>query len=402
LLKAAQVAPRKANDLSKDSWTLFTQGQILKYLFKTGDRPHAREQLKRLEKFVEDAIKTSKDRSDGLFLLREFAGCQAAAADFDGAFATVERLRKSGFDGQHGAAYALGKIAEGTEFLKPLEMRRFIRRVAEELEKIKDSKDTYFALSDLAQAQAWLGDYHAARKSALAIGLGGPYLTYDATDGQPYALLRVAIVQMRAGDIAGARETLRLGYECVRKYPTMRIPSERLDQIAQGQIGAGDMQGALMSAMGMKPGERWATLARIAQAQAIAGLPEQARETMSQALDDAGLDPDGRVNRPASPPPGPRRPQYIMGKIAEVQAMAGRTDAALTTARGIKDQGFRGAGLERIVESRARAGELAEALRLTRELDSRRAGLEQFADGLSERLELEQSWRQARCPQQKP
>ena len=189
----------------------------------------------------------------------------------------------------------------GTKSLKPLELQRFVRRLDEEVKQLKDPSYTYFALSDLAKAQARLGDIQSARKSALAIGAGRSLMkgAQNMTDGQPYALLCVAIAELKAGDDPGARETLRLGYESVQRHPSMRGDSGRLQQVARGQVAAGDMEGVLRSANAIERGEKSEILAWIAWAQAVTGPSEPARETMKAALEDAGLDPaNGRVIRP--------------------------------------------------------------------------------------------------------
>src|SRR4051812_34572436 len=77
----------------------------------------------------------------------------------------------------------LAEIGKGTEYLKPPEVRRFVRRISEEIGKLTYASHTYGGLSELADAQARLGDYPAARKSALSIGQGPTATGYDPSDG---------------------------------------------------------------------------------------------------------------------------------------------------------------------------------------------------------------------------
>jgi hypothetical protein len=270
-----------------------------------------------------------------------------------------------------------------------------VRRVVEELDQIKDPAQTYFVLSDLAVAQARLGDFQAARRSAMAIGEPPSSGAYDVAGGQPYALLRIAMRQKEAGDLAGARENLRLGYESVRKHPKMREPSGRLLRIADAQILVGDLEGATRSVEAVKQGERAEVLARIALALAVSGQAEQARNTMDKTLRDAGLDPDdGKPTRPTVTYAPDR-------EIAKLQAMAGLVDAALATARSIRDPFYRRLGLAGVVQSRAQAGDPLDALRLASGLESpddRRMALERLAFGLSARLDLESPRYQAGSP----
>jgi len=384
--KAATAIPKCTGDFAKDHWTLVNLKDLIKHQTRVGDRQHARENRRLLDDLVSEVLKASKIGNAGAILLPELAGAQAATADFDGAFATVERLRSGGPRLEYAVGSALGRIADGTEYLKPLEARRFIRRAAAEMSQLKDPVRTYSCLSDLAEAQARHGDYKAARQSALAIGERKVSPPYDMTDGQPYALLRVAIEQKKAGDLAGARETLRLGYESVRKHSKMRGPSDRLSQIAGAQLFVGDLEGALRSAEAIDRGEKSEILAQVAWAQAVIGQPEQARETMLKALDDASLAPaDGRAIRPSVTFDQDRR-------LARLQATAGYVDTALETTRSIEDPLCRKMGLAAIVESLAAAGDPLKALDLARSLeaaDDRREALEYLAAGLSIRMELE-------------
>ena len=83
-------------------------------------------------------------------------------------------------------------------------------------------------------------------------------------------------------------------------------------------------------------------------------------------------------------------------KIALLQGMAGDVSAGLATARSIQDPLYRTLGLAGVVQSQAQAGDLEEALRLARGLESvedRRAAFEHLADGLSARLQMEQGWK---------
>ena len=154
------------------------------------------------------------------------------------------------------------------------------------------------ALSDLAEAQARLGDIDAAKRSAKAIGEPPFRGNYDMTDGQPYALIRVASVQRKAGDTAGAMQTAKEAFDSVRDHPKMRGRDGADSQVAHVLLASGDLGGALQS-VGAMSGNRSASLAYIARAQAAAGNAAAARTTFDRALTDAGLS----VQNP--PPPNP-------------------------------------------------------------------------------------------------
>ncbi len=171
---------------------------------------------------------------------------------------------------------------------------------------MKSAEQTYFGLGDVALAQARLGDLEAAKQSAIAIGEGPSRAGYDMTDGQPYALLRIATVQLQSGDTAGARATLRDAFRSVREHPDMRGRDGRYIQIASGQVASGDLVRALLSVRAASEisgrataGRRAESLALIAQAQAAAGDHAAATATFARALTDAGLS----VKDPPSPNP---------------------------------------------------------------------------------------------------
>jgi RNA polymerase sigma factor (sigma-70 family) len=397
LRKAVDTVPQATGDFNQDHFTIILLSEAIQSQARTGDREGARETAARLDRFVDEVLKASRIGNADAVILPEVAGAHAATGDYDGAFATLERLRTGGRGRGSTLGDALGKILAGTRYLKPLEARRFVKRVAAELEPIKDAARTSFVLGDLADAQARLGDIEAARRSALAIGEGHRPAGDDMTNNQPYALLRVAMTQKEAGDLAGARETLRLAYESVHKHPKMSGASGRLFQVASGQVAVGDIDGAIRSAAGIEKGQKAETLGTIALAQAIAGRVEEAWATLKQAIEDAQY---GREHSPASqvtPPSGPGfKTMPASDKravvLAMLQSMAGELDQALATARSIGDENWKRWALGAVVKSRAQAGDLREALRLSRGLESpddRRASLEALATGLSDRLELE-------------
>jgi hypothetical protein len=263
------------------------------------------------------------------------------------------------------------------------------------MSKITDPAETYSGLSDLADAQARLGDIEAALNSALSIGEGKSSAAEDLTDGQPWALIRIAMEQKEAGNLVGARETLRLAYESVRKHPKMRGPSGRLFQVAEMQIQLDDLDGALRSVAAVERGRKAETLASIGLAQAITGETEKARSTLKAALQDAEFareHPPGPeiVFRP--PPKGTSLPLEQIRRLAMVQGTAGQIEKALETARSIPDPSWKRWALTDIVLSRAKAGDLPTVLRLALSYQSpeeRRQALENLADGLSARLDLE-------------
>ena len=149
----------------------------------------------------------------------------------------------------------------------------------------------------------------------------------------------------------------------------MRGPEGRLAQVASSQVVCGDIEGALRSAESMPEGRRAMTLAMVARAQAMAGKSEEARKTIDRALADAGVN----VQAPPAPNPEilvsdkvkPYPPSAVaMMQLAEIQAMAGDSAAALKSLSTLNEETYRGRALEQVVAARAAAGDVEGALDL--------------------------------------
>ncbi len=324
------------------------------------------------------------------------AAALAAVGDFEAAFGWSI--------GRENGGNVLGKIADAaSKTLDRDAARRFVQEAAKRLAKMESAEQTYFGLSDVAVAQARLGDLEAAKRSASGIGEGPSRAGYDMTDGQPYALLRIATVQLQSGDTAGARATLRDAFRSAREHPDMRGRDGRYLQVASGQVASGDLVRALFSVRAASEisgrataGRRAESLALIAQAQAAVGDHAAATATFARAMTDAGLS----VKDPPSPNPdlaklpGVRQnmPASERASLAEIQAMAGYVSDALNTIRSIDDQNYQRFALQRVVAARARAGDLASALRLcldeSRTPDERKSALEGLGQGVETRFSL--------------
>jgi hypothetical protein len=318
----------------------------------------------------------------------KIASALAAAGDFEAAFGWSEGVENEG--------NVLGEIADvASETLNPIAGRRFVREAAERLAKLRFAEETYSGFSDLATAQARLGDFAGAKRSAMAIGVGPMRFKNDMSDGQPYALIRVATIQREAGDIAGANQTLRDAFRSVQDHPTMRGRDGRYSQIAYGQIANGDIEGALRSVSAMEePSSQ--ILSHIARAQAASGALAAAQTTFARALNDAGrsaFDPPTPNPKPAKPPAAsPRMSTSERANLAEIQAIAGDIAGALSTLRSDDDEFFRRIALQKVVSARANAGDLAGALQLCQDEPKtpaeRRAALEGLGQGVDTRLSL--------------
>ncbi len=291
LHRAVRALPGVVGDYQGDSRTVDTFARIVQELGGIGAREDARKTVELLLEFSKKFFESSKIGNARDWAAPKIAAALAAVGDFDAAFRWSEGVDMRG--------NVLGEIAvAASKSLGREAARRFVQEAAAQLAKMEWANETYFGLSDLAEAQARIGDVEAAKRSARAIGEGPSRFNYDMTDGQPYALVRVAGVQRQAGDTAGARETLHNGFRSVSDHPQMRGRDGRYLQIASGQIANGDIDGAVRSVEAMA-GKRPEILASIAHAQAAAGDRTASQATFARALADAGLS----VEVPPSPTP---------------------------------------------------------------------------------------------------
>ncbi len=258
LQQAVKAQPGVVGDDHKDRRALGTLADIALEQGVIGAREDAHTTVELLLEFSKKFFDSSRIRNMRDVSAPKIAAALAAAGDFEAAFGWSEGVQNGG--------NVLGSIADAaSRGPNRVIARRFVREAADRLAKIEAADQTYFGLSDLAAAQARLGDLEAAKRSAKAIGEGPSRSGYDMTDGQPYALIRVAAVQHLAGDTAGARDTLREAYRSVIDHPTMRGRDGRLSQIATGQVANSDIDGAVLS-VGAMNGKRSESLALIARA----------------------------------------------------------------------------------------------------------------------------------------
>ena len=280
-----------------------------------------------------------------------------------------------------------GQIAEtASKTLDREAARRFVREAAERLAKMQSADETYFGLSDLAEAQARLGDVEGAKRSAKAIGEGPSRGGYDMTDGQPYALIRSPACSVRPA-IPSGRGTRSRGLSLGERPPA--------DEGATG--------GTFRSPSGRSPTAtsrarrrrlaRWRGSGPRSSRPSPVAMPRRddkaARTTFARALIDA--------RRTAKDPPSPNPELAKMPgvsqnmsasalmELAEIQAMTGDVPGALKTVRSIDDPNYRRFALESVVSARATAGDVAGALRLgldeSKTPEERRSALEGLGRG---------------------
>lgn len=299
LRRAMRAVPGVAGDYDRDDHTVRALAGIAADQAALGDRDEARQTVDRLLEFSRkffESTRVARARSPEAPLIPKLRSAEApqiaralaAVGDFDAAFAWADTDHE---------AEVLGAIAEtASQALGREEARRFVREAAGRLARIKWADETPFGLTNLAEAQARLGDIDGARRSAGSIGEGPTRVADDITGGQVYAFGRVATVQRLAGDLTGARETLRLAFRSIREHPRMQRRDGRYFEVATEQIASGDIEGATRSVEAIEK-DRGEALAALARAYAALGDDAAARTAFARALIDA--------RRTAQNPPGP-------------------------------------------------------------------------------------------------
>jgi hypothetical protein len=345
-----------------------------------------------------DEARRTADRLTALARLRPgedidapvVATARAAVGDFEGAFEKLGAIGRT-------ADMAAGKAAlAAARYLEPDRARRFVAKAVDRLVRPLSADRKGEGLIDLAEAQALIGNFEGAKSSARSIGEGPTPLDIDTTDGRPYAMILIAIVQREVGHSEAARETLREAYRMVIEHPKMLDSEGRLFDVARQQVSSGDLEGALRSAESMPEWRRAEILAMVARSLAIAGKAEDAGPTIARALTAARSDVTATSEaKPAAVPRmGPfTAAAYSIIKLAEIQAMAGDLAGSQTTLRSIEDERSRKYALERVVAARAASGDVKGALDLAikeaRNDRDRAVALRGLAQGVETRLSLE-------------
>ena len=280
------------------------------------------------------------------FVLKDIAAAQAGAGLLDDAVETVRAIETfwtvapafakddalslvapaaARFDAQRAAELADG-IADRplrTSAFAKMAARRadsgdlpgakvLLARAVRECDAIPDPSDKIHALKEIAPAQARLGDFEGAYKTAGTIGSGVPGVdlnTRRATSRS--ALAGIASVQLEAGDSEGARQTVTR----IRGGDT--YANSILYNIALAQAASWDIRAARNSAAQIDSSFFKARAsARILAAAGSIGDGDTAGESMNRAVTLAGRLPD-------------KMGGAVLADVAVAWAEFGQTDTAL-------------------------------------------------------------------------
>lgn len=342
------------------------------------------------------------ERANDQSVIPQIAGIRAAAGDLDGAFAMLDKLALGPKDPSIKQAIigkSLGNIAVALEVADRAVARESLTRVLGRIEDIPMAEDKYFSLGEIAHALARIGDYDGAMKAARLIGEGPSRAEYDMRDGKPYAMLLVAIERRKAGDLKGARATLREGYQTAKAIDESRGKSGRLYQIASGMLLAGDVDGALLCVESMIPERRPEILTLIGSAQRRNGDDQAAQTTFQRALKEGETARGDRSRRETNEPKlkgilprtDAQREAGAVREVVKIRAAMGEFDAARKLADTIKDPSIRSLALSDVAREQATAGDAAGALAWVRTLTVPRSNvtpLQSILQGISDREEF--------------
>ena len=227
----------------------------------------------------------------------------------------------------------------------------------------------------IAEAQARLGDYDGAYKTA-----GEPHPVNDvqtvrATRARMNVMKAVAEAQLKAKNPEAARDTVLAAMEVLGPLPDedaeAYFPLAGLGSI---QARAGDLSGALRTVEALSSSV-WKVhiLSEIALAHAEAGRLEDARKSIRLAFEAGRRAPNDMLWSLSSNSGAPQFAQSmdpmlpVLQTLAQTQARIGELDAALKTLADMSGSGFgkfaRNNTIEQIVAARLDAGDVPGARR---------------------------------------
>jgi hypothetical protein len=230
----------------------------------------------------------------------------------------------------------------------------------------------------IAEAQARLGDYDGAYRSA-----GEPHpindlQTFNATQARLNVMKSVAEAQLKAKDRDAARDTVVAALELIGGSPDEEAEGYfPLEELLSIQARSGDPAGAEKTALSLSS-VAWTVyiLGQVAEVHAHAGRRDPAQQTIRRAFAEARRAPNEAIwegvthaqGGPVYQVPQDAEPLLpLLQTIATAQAKIGDLETAIKTVTDMGDSPgakvTRGRGLVEIAEARLEAGDTQGALR---------------------------------------
>jgi tetratricopeptide (TPR) repeat protein len=223
----------------------------------------------------------------------------------------------------------------------------------------------------IAEAQARLGDYDGAYRTA-----GEPHPVNDvqnfrATQARVHVMKAIAESQLKAKQLAAAKDTVLMAIELIAPLPDEDAEAYYpLAELCVLEAKTGDLAGALRNVSAVSS-SAWkvSILTEIAANHAQAGRAEEAKKTLRLAVEASRGAPNDALWTSASHGGDsmfdPSLP--ILQTLAHAQARIGDLDAALKTVGEMGQSGFgrfsRGQTIEQIVTTQLEKGDVAGARR---------------------------------------
>ncbi len=223
----------------------------------------------------------------------------------------------------------------------------------------------------IAEAQARLGDYDGAYRTA-----GEPHPVNDvqnfrATQARVHVMKAIADSQLKAKQLAAAKDTVLMAIELIAPLPDEDAEAYYpLAELCVLEAKAGDLSGALRNVSAVSS-SAWkvSILTEIAANHAQAGRADEAKKTLRLAVDASRGAPNDALWVSASHLGDamfdPSLP--ILQTLAHAHARIGDLEAALKTVSEMGQSGFgrfsRGQAIDQIVATQLEKGDVAGARR---------------------------------------
>jgi hypothetical protein len=278
-------------------------------------------------------------------------------------------------DLQHYALWVVAdEIAVNDKPVPPKAVER-LYQLAQKAEFDRPSKKIK-VFQRIAEAQARLGDFDGAYRTAGEPHPVNDIQTFRATQARAYVMKAIAEAQLKAKHRNAARDTVLSAIEMFAPLPEEDAEAYfPLADLCLLQAKAGDLAGALQT-VGAVSSSAWKVhiLAEIAVGHAEAGRQDDARKTIRMAFDASRRAPNDALwtglttGIPAdfaqrADPMGP-----VLQTLANAQARIGDLDGAQKSLAEISSSGFgdqtRTQAIEQIVGTRLEAGDVAGARRV--------------------------------------